>query len=67
MTRRLESHTAVARQAGDASQAANDVRPGALNNRLNVVMKQLAAPSGIFPPIRLVPGLRAHFRRQHRL
>ncbi len=67
MTRRLESQAAVARQAGDASQAADDVRLGAVNNRLNVVMKQLPAPSGILPPILLVPGLRARFRRPHRL
>ena len=42
--------------AREAAQAATDVHLGTVNNRLNVVMKQLTAIAGIFLPISFLTG-----------
>ena len=42
--------------ARDAAQAATDVYLGTVNNRLNVVMKQLTVLSGIFLPLTFLTG-----------
>ncbi len=42
--------------ARDAAQAATDVYLGTVNNRLNVVMKQLTVVAGIFLPLTFLTG-----------
>ena len=42
--------------ARDAAQAATDVYLGTVNNRLNVVMKQLTVVAGIFLPLSFLTG-----------